>query len=195
MYRDIDEQQIRPEALMTSRDMVKLNCDGCRGCSECCRDRGSAILLDTIDIREMKNGLSCSFRDLLAKGYITLMIADGVILPALAVKDDACIFLSNEGRCSIHTFRPGICRMFPLARLWHDDGSFSYFLQEGECPSRHLAKTKISKWLGIQNLPAYEEELKAYHAELVKLREKSSSMNDQEELAKMQMDFLEKYFE
>ena len=33
----------------------------------------------------------------------------------------ACGFLADDGRCSIHMLRPGICRLFPLARDYSDD--------------------------------------------------------------------------
>ena len=41
---------------------------------------------------------------------------------------EACYFLNEEGRCSIHSFRPGICRLFPLGRFYEEEG-FRYFLQ------------------------------------------------------------------
>ena len=32
----------------------------------------------------------------------------------MAEDSESCTFLDENGRCSIHPFRPGICRLFPL---------------------------------------------------------------------------------
>ena len=59
-----------------------------------------------------------------------LNVVDGVILPNLKMsgQNDACGFLDENGRCSIHAVRPGICRLFPLGR-YYENHDFSYFLQ------------------------------------------------------------------
>ena len=149
MIREIDETLITRDKLLSSSDLARLGCGNCQGCSDCCRDRASSIILDAWDIRLLKEGLNYSFEGLIDRGLIVLGISDGVVLPSLAVKPEAdeCVFLDAQGRCSIHPFRPGICRMFPLARLWHEDGSFSYFLQQGECSHAGRVKIRISKWL------------------------------------------------
>jgi len=196
MIREIDENQIRPERLMSSSDMARLGCSGCAGCSDCCRDRASSITLDAWDMGMLKKGLGRSFEELLDSGLIVLTLADQILLPALGKKKDSdeCIFLNEEGRCAIHSFRPGICRMFPLARLYHEDGSFSYFLQEGECSHPSGVKIKISKWLEVGNAVRYEQAVRSYHDRLVQLRQACAAASAREEIVALQKDFLQHNF-
>ena len=196
MIRDIDSSMITPDKLLTSRDMARLGCRDCEGCSDCCRGRASAITLDPTDIRLLKEGLNYSFQGLLDGGFITLSVVDGVVLPSLALKpeSDECIFLNEQGRCGIHSFRPGICRMFPLARLWKEDGSFCYFLQEGECPRPGGAKIRIARWLGYPDIRGYEQQVRTYHDALSALRDQLKKDLSHEEQVCLQRSFLEHWF-
>ena len=196
MIREIDVNQIRPEKLMSASDMARLGCNDCAGCSDCCRNRGTAILLDAWDVAQMKENLGMTFEELLDADFLDLTLADGILLPSLGSKKDRdeCLFLREDGRCGIHAFRPGICRMYPLARIYHEDGSFSYFLQEGECGRGSRAKIRISKWLGIADLKGYEQEVRAYHDRLVQLREACARVETNAERAALQRAFLMECF-
>ena len=211
MIREIDANLITPDKLLQSSDMARLGCNNCRDCSECCRDRAEAITLDPYDIRLLKEGLNYSFEGLLEQGFITLTVVDGVILPALAVRTfsgnseamdsippqkdmTVCMFLGEDGRCRIHSFRPGICRMFPLARIWHEDGSFSYFLQPGECSRANGVKIRISKWLGYPDVNGYEQFIRSYHDALRSLRGRMQKDLSHEEQVFIQRQFLEEWF-
>ena len=196
MIRDIPKKQISSEKLMKSSDMAKVGCNGCEGCSECCKNRGSSITLDSWDVARLKEGLGKSFQSLLDNEYIVLEPINGIILPTLGKKRtaDECRFLGDDGRCAIHSFRPGICRMFPLARLWHSDGSFSYFLQGGECYKPSGVKIKISKWLEVGNTSEYEKAVREYHDKLVLLRKACSEAESREDLIRLQKDFLQDNF-
>lgn len=57
--------------------------------------------------------------DTLLANYLELNVVDGMVLPNLkmAGEEEACLFL-KDGRCSIHGYRPGICRLFPLGRIY-----------------------------------------------------------------------------
>lgn len=222
MIREIDESLITPDKLLSSRDLARLGCGDCVGCSDCCRGRAAAITLDPVDVRLLKEGLNYSFEGLLDQGLIELTLVDGVVLPALSMKassvpsasschpsgsqlpvsdhlnqeddDEVCVFLNDQGRCSIHAFRPGICRMFPLARLWHEDGSFSYFVQEGECSRGPGAKVRISKWLGYPNIREYEDEVQNYHDALSAFRAQLKTGLSHEEQVGLQRQFLAAWF-
>ena len=89
--------------------------------------------LDPYDIYRLTKNLELDFTRLM-QGRIALHVEEGLILPHLAMSEEngACSFLNEEGRCSIHAHRPGICRLFPLGRIYENDG-FSYFLQVNEC--------------------------------------------------------------
>lgn len=163
MERKIDMSQVSDGRLYTSRDMVKADCGGCQGCSQCCRDMGQSIVLDPYDIFMMTKSLSCSFEELLA-GKLELRVADGMILPniKMAGEEACCSFLDENGRCGIHSFRPGFCRLFPLGRIY-ENRDFRYFLQIHECPKENKTKVKVKNWLGILELDKYEQFIRDWH--------------------------------
>ena len=82
----------------------------------------------------------------------------------------ACPFLDENERCGIHAFRSGICRLFPLGRLYEEEG-FRYFLLTKECKKENRGKVKVKKWLGITNLKAYEQYISDWHQFLLTCEE------------------------
>lgn len=80
-----------------------------------------------------------------------------------------CPYLGADGRCTIHAFRPGICRMYPLGRSW-EGGDFCYILQVNECTHCTGTKIKVRKWLDIPNLGAYEDFCRSWHDLLERTR-------------------------
>jgi len=89
---------------------------------------------------------------------------DGIILPNLKMADTAekCAFLNQEGRCSIHAYRPGICRIFPLGR-YYDNRNFKYFLQVNECGNQSKTMVKVSKWIDTPDIKKNEQFLIDWH--------------------------------
>ena len=129
MEREIDLSEISDGKLYTANDMVKISCNDCAGCSECCRIVGDTIILDPYDLYQLKQGSGMGFEELM-RDKIELRVVDGIVQPNLKMRPDGegCAFLSREGRCTIHNHRPGFCRMFPMGRIYQEDG-FRYFLQ------------------------------------------------------------------
>ena len=168
MYREETVGEISDGRLYTGNDMVRIGTDDCAGCSDCCR-MDPVIVLDPCDVFEFNRFLGERAEDLLDI-KIKLKVIDGLILPVLKMDTDgACTFLGEDGRCTIHTFRPGICRLYPLGRSW-EDGDFRYILQLNECTHCTGAKIKVKKWLGIPDLAAYEEYCRRWHNFLEQVR-------------------------
>lgn len=162
MEREVSMNEISDGKLYSTNDMVRAGCNDCKGCSACCQGMGNSIVLDPYDICRLTNGTGFSFEQLLATKKIELNVVDGLILPNLAVGDGVCGFLNEEGRCSIHQFRPGICRLFPLGRIY-ENGSFSYFLQVNECKNKNRSKVKIKQWVDTPHIEEYEDFICKWH--------------------------------
>lgn len=147
MKREINIEEISDGKLYGINDMVKADCQECKGCFSCCCGMGASIVLDPLDVLRLKNCTGLSFEGLM-KENIELNVVDHVILPNLKmnIQDEKCNFLDGAGRCSIHANRPGICRIFPLGRIY-EDRSFRYFLQVKECEKTNRSKIKVSKWI------------------------------------------------
>ena len=163
MERRVNMEEISDGKRYTGNDLVRADCHDCEGCSACCRGMGNTIQLDPMDIYRLTKGLSMTFEQLLASA-VKLQVVDGLILPNLKMTGEtmACSFLNEEGRCSIHPFRPGICRLFPLGRIY-ENGTFQYFLQTGECRKQNRTKIKVSKWIDTPELPVYEQYISDWH--------------------------------
>ena len=189
MKRQIDMNEISDGKLYGSNDMVKADCGNCEGCSVCCRGMGSSIVLDPLDTYRLCKGLNMKFEELLAQ-KVELNVVDGLILPNIkmaAVNDrekEKCGFLNNEGRCSIHPFRPGICRLFPLGR-YYENGSFRYFLQVNECKKENLAKVKVKKWIDTPDLKSYEKFVNDWHSFLLRLEDYVAANQEEQKAVSM----------
>lgn len=179
MRREVLTEDLKK--LYTATDMVKTDCGGCAGCSQCCSGMGESLVLDPYDAFCLTKGLGIAFPDLVGT-CIEWNVVDGVVLPNISMAGEAerCTFLDENGRCRIHAFRPGICRMFPLGRYYEETGGFKYFLQSQECPKANKTKIKVSKWLGIPNLKQYEEYIMKWHSLLEEVRELTERANDEQ---------------
>lgn len=163
MLRDWDLSEISDGKIYRIDDMVKADCNDCKGCSKCCHDMGQSIVLDPLDAFRLSKRLECDFAALIGKG-VELNVVDGIILPNLSMNmnEGACVFLNEEGRCSIHSDRPSICRMFPLGRLF-DNGEHTYFFQVHECPMTNKTKAKVKKLLDTPDIGKYEAYVDLWH--------------------------------
>ena len=163
MKRNVTLAEISDGKLYGPNDMVKADCHGCKGCSQCCHGMGNSIILDPFDAYRLTSGLQKELAELIGTA-LELNVVDGVILPNLRMtgEEEACFFLNEEGRCSIHAHRPGICRLFPLGR-YYENGSFKYFLQTGECAETVRSKVKVSKWIDTPDLARNQQFVTKWH--------------------------------
>lgn len=143
--------------LYTSKDMARVDCHDCNGCFKCCHNMGNSIILDPYDIYQLWENMGLTFEELLA-GPVELHVEDGLIIPNIKMIEEtgSCGFLDSNGSCGIHDFRPGLCRLFPLARGFEKDKLGYFCLQDNVCPA-NKTKIRIDKWLGIKDLKKYEE--------------------------------------
>lgn len=175
-------------------DMVKAGCGDCEGCSACCRGMGSSIIVNPLDSFLITENLGKTFEELLA-GYYELGVENGLILPHLKMreKDDTCIFLTQEGRCSIHGFRPGICRIFPLGRSYGKDGIQYIFLTNG-CRKKNRTKVKVQKWIDTPDIRENERFLINWHFFCTNLQKKTEQGRDAESAKAASMYVLKKFY-
>ncbi len=163
MRRDCSLNEISDGKLYGSEDLVKVSCNGCKGSASCCHGMGKSIILDPYDIYRLTTNLNRTFEQLLVE-KLELHVVDGIILPNLKMTGEveSCAFLDQEGKCSVHANRPGICRIFPLGR-YYEDHSFHYFLQVNECRNSSKTLVKVSKWVDTPELKKYEQFVIDWH--------------------------------
>lgn len=163
MDRYIDLNEVSDGNLYCSNDLVKAGCGDCKGCSACCESMADTIILDPMDIYLLTSYLETPASSMLYH-QIDLGVVDGIVLPHIKMvgNTNRCPFLTEARRCSIHEFRPGFCRLFPLGR-YYENRSFRYFLQVKECLNQNRTKVKIRKWIGMPNFNQYEMFIKDWH--------------------------------
>lgn len=153
-------------------ELVRANCQDCIGCCDCCKGMGDTIMLDPYDVWMMRRATGQTTQELLAQKKISLSVFDGLILPHIQMhsETDSCPFLNVEGRCSIHAYRPGMCRLFPLGRNY-EDGIMNYILLTGECKKKNRSKVKVSRWIGVEPADQYHMYVLRWHDFRKKLKE------------------------
>ncbi|MDD5934080.1 MAG: YkgJ family cysteine cluster protein [Clostridiales bacterium] len=194
MDRNCSLDEISDGRFYGVNDMVKADCNDCQGCSACCRGMGSSIVLDPLDIYRLCAVDNQSFEQLLAD-KIELNVVKGLILPNLrmAGESEQCAYLNEEGRCSIHSFRPGICRIFPLGRVY-EDHSFQYILQVHECQKSNKTKVKVSKWIDTPDLKKNEEFIITWHYFMKDLQQLIQSQTEEAQIKQLNMYVLNVFF-
>lgn len=192
------ERQVRLEEISDGRkyglnDMVRADCNGCEGCSVCCQGMGNSITLDPLDIYNLTTNLNMNFEGLLAE-RIELSVIDGIILPNLkmAGSKERCSFLNEKGRCDIHAFRPGICRLFPLGRCY-EENTLYYILQVHECKKSTKSKIKVQKWIDIPDIKKNEQFIIEWH-NLMKLAKSIITQVNDNKIKELNMYLLNTFF-
>lgn len=192
MLQDLNE--ISDGRIYASNDMARVACQDCAGCHACCEQMGGSIVLDPLDVWRLCAATGKSFEELLQK-EIELHVVEGLILPNLAMvgEKEQCAFLNEAGRCSIHANRPGLCRVFPLGRIY-EEGEIRYFLQLNACRKPERTKMKISRWLDTPELKKNEQFLLAWHRLRKEMQERLAKEESEETVKTINMFLLNHFF-
>lgn len=195
MRRSVSLEEISDGRLYRNNDMVKADCHGCIGCHKCCTGMGNSVLLDPYDVYRLQQGLGKNLSRLLAEEKVELSVTDGVILPnmRMAGEEERCACLDGDGRCSIHAYRPGVCRLFPLGRIY-ENGDFKYFLQTGECKENGRSKVKVSRWIDTPDQGRNHDFICQWHSLISDLEDKLSGAEDLEESKRLNLLMLQIFY-
>lgn len=157
-------QKADPVHLHGVQDMARVGVNQCEGCHACCQGMGSSVILDPWDVFQLTARLHRNMEELL-QDELELNVADGLILPNLRMvgSEEDCVFLNGEGRCSIHGFRPGLCRAYPLGRQYEGE-ELRYFLLPEGCRQPERSKVKITRWLDVPDVETYQQYLVDWHS-------------------------------
>lgn len=203
----------RDGILYNTNDQVKIACNDCKGCQQCCENMDDTIILDPYDMwqltRKLKvsGGGSVTFEVLISEdGPLALGNHDGMILPHMKMvatdREDKgqCSFLNN-GRCSIHFCRPGMCRLYPLGRIYTENNGkteLGYIILNNElgCKIKDTDYIKVSDWLGIDD-ERYNDFIIEWHRlkkQIVALVESGKLSVNSKEYMDIQMEILRVFY-
>lgn len=194
MRREVALEEISDGKLYGSNDMVKADCQDCKGCCDCCKGMGDTVILDPLDVHRLSEYLGKTAERLLSE-ELELDVADGNILPHLRMTgpEERCVFLNQEGRCSVHAARPGICRLFPLGRFY-ENNSFQYFLQIYECKKQNRSKIKVKKWIDTPDVKKYEQFVNDWHYFLKDVQEALYKIEDTDVIKKLNIFVINRFY-
>lgn len=187
-------EEISDGNLYDINDIVKADTCGCDGCSDCCIDVGDLVVLTPFDVYEILNFLNVEFDELL-NDKIKLRQNNKISLPYLNMQDETkkCTFLNEQNRCTIHSKRPNICRLFPLGRAYQED-DFKYFLQVGNCPKDDLKDVKVNDWIGIDNYDENKKFILEWHKFIKALSFRLKFVRDEKEIAEINNTLLDNFY-
>lgn len=194
MISNVHLDNVSDGRLYDINDMVKADTGGCDGCSACCHGVGELVVLTPFDVHEIVLHGNTTFDQLLGD-RLELRLSDKLLLPHLKMQgeEERCSFLDKAGRCSIHGFRPNICRLFPLGRAY-EQNDFKYFLQVGACTKTHLSKIKVKKWIGIENYNVNKTFLLAWYQLVKALAFRLKFTRETEDVKAVQEEFLDTFY-
>ena len=186
--------EISDGKLYDIEDMVKADTCGCNGCSDCCKDVGDLVVLTPFDIYEMTTYLNADFDKLLGD-KILLRENNKITLPYLKMQDENknCSFLDKNGRCTIHSKRPNICRLFPLGRAYQDN-DFKYFLQVDNCPEEELKDVKVADWINIENYNENKKFILEWYKFIKALTFRLKFVRDEDEIENINQILLDSFY-
>ena len=65
MRREVTLEEISDGKLYDANDMVKTDCQDCKGCFDCCTGMGDSVLLDPYDVCRLGRGLGKTAEELI----------------------------------------------------------------------------------------------------------------------------------
>ncbi len=162
------EEHVGTKVTIIDKDTkFKFVCDGCRdGSSQCCCNRDQRIIINPYDIYKLQKGLNKTSKEILDK-YVDISSGyeSGLPMMLLGIKklytgEEVCPFIRRKtdenGKsrryCSVHSFKPGVCSIFPLGRVnpAKGKGEMVYILQDINCglkPKEEDPEITISDWV------------------------------------------------
>ena len=140
----------------------------CRQCGKCCKNQNT-ILFSPWDIFKIAKKIGKSPFSVI-RDYTEVYIGPQSRIPVVHLlmqgKKNACPFLTEEGRCSIHDAKPTVCALYPLGRVVTsetpdhalDSGgeNIVHYIMSGQCGSAKKTHT-VREWLASFGIPEHDE--------------------------------------
>ena len=167
-------------------DFVNADPNGCDNCHACCLGVSDYVAINPFDFYQMLKGSRKTFEVLMADNLICVE-EQKLSLPFLKThgEEEHCSFLNSEGRCSIHSTRPDICRLFPLARVYDTDG-FHYTLQVNACIKPELDSVMVQSHIQIKLPKEYTAFIWSWYLVIKALRFRLKFVRGEEDLKAVQ---------
>ncbi len=120
----------------------------CKRCLQCCRNK--KIQVNPYEIARLAHHLGISTTEFIER----CTVENGSFLKCN--EDGSCMFLGSDG-CAVHSDRPLVCRLYPLARHMNHIGDewFSELQAASACSGKYEEHGTIQSHIEEQHAPAY----------------------------------------
>lgn len=146
------KKQIYDMDAMEAMKVPKLKLDDtflfrCKACGRCCQNRGD-ITLVPFDVFRLAGYFGRTPAEII-KRYCDRFEGENSRMPLVALRMEppkrACPFLRNK-RCSVHKAKPGVCRMYPLARIYDLESTAKFYQIQTSC-SHDPNSLTVREWI------------------------------------------------
>lgn len=120
----------------------------CKACGKCCKNRED-IILTPFDVFRIAGYLGRTPEEIITRYCKVYEGQDShfpIVWLAPLPPDNSCPFLRNK-KCIVHTAKPVVCRVYPLARIFQASGCSKYYLNGSSCCHEPKLVT-VREWLG-----------------------------------------------
>lgn len=174
LKKQIEEAMGIEIELIDENDKFDFKCTACGKC--CANDSVDMILLTPFDLYNLSKGTGKNINDIV-NDYTNVYIGKNSNFPVVqlnsvfnlqksieyGMKYKVCPFL-KDNKCSVHDFKPSICRLYPLGRtitISTDDNekTMTYFLLKNRCGGKGEFNS-LDNW--IKNRSDYDRLQKEY---------------------------------
>jgi Fe-S-cluster containining protein len=146
-----------------------------KGCKMCCEEND--IILYPFDVMELCNHLEISSTYFHKKYTIFRFDNTSKILRCYLKTSPTCIFFNPKDACTIYDFRPVRCKLFPLARMFNEDGTIQYYLPKNKCIGfDSKQKYTIKSWLNDCDINEFEPLIQKWNSYIIELKNKPESV-------------------
>ena len=90
---------------------VSISGFACRQCGACCRIKDGIVRVSDVEIARIAEFLGVAEQTFIDRETDVAPDRSGLILKSRP--DGACVWLSDDNRCRIHSVKPDKCRTFP----------------------------------------------------------------------------------
>jgi len=119
----------------------------CKACGRCCQNRDD-ITLFALDVYRLAGYFGRTPAEIIER-YCDRFVGENSRLPLVVLRmvppKQACPFLRNK-RCSVHSAKPGSCRMYPLARVYELEGPAKFHQIQASCNHEPNTLT-VREWI------------------------------------------------
>lgn len=151
----------------------------CRSCGKCCRHRYD-ISLSAFDLYRIAQFFGRPTRDIIDR-YCIFHIEGGVPIVYLKANPATgdCPFLRQK-KCSVHSVKPSVCRLFPLGRTFLtpsldmsklDEVKIGFLVMENvNCNAKDRVQS-IRQWIGLEGTEEYMTAARDWCVQCTAIRE------------------------